>query len=146
MFKNNPASHPLMPQEILIRRIEIPEAGTVESDIDWLARSLGFASPRDREETALKVFHLIVEGAVHRAGLTSEQLALELDLTRAAVLHHVKNYIAAGLIRQDRTLYTLRTRSLLRTIEEVELDTQRIFSDLKKIAREVDERLGLVTR
>lgn len=135
-----------MAQEFIIRRLEIPESGSIESDIEWLARSLGFPGARDRDETALRIFNLLIEGAVHRMGVTSEHLASELDLTRAAVLHHIKNYIAAGLVTQERTFYTLRTRSLLKTIEEVELDTQRIFADLKKIAKEVDERLGLVTR
>ncbi len=135
-----------MIQEISLKNLQLPSKPDIEQDLNWLCRSLGFVSNRDREETAAKIFRLIVDAAVQKHALSSEEMAEKTHLTRAAVLHHVKSYVGSGVIIQERTRYILRMRSLQKTIEEIEQDTMRIFSNLKRIAKEMDENLGLPYR
>jgi predicted transcriptional regulator len=135
-----------MQQQIILKNIEPNIKPNVNDDIDWLCKSFGFVSTRDKEETALKVFNAIVEAAVKKQKLTSTQIAERSDVTRAAALYHIKNYMSSGIVVEERTTYILRIRSLLKTIEEVEIDVHRIFSKLKKIAKEIDEKLGLKYR
>jgi predicted transcriptional regulator len=135
-----------MQQQIILKNIEPPLKPDVSEDINWLCKSLGFVSKRDKDETASKIFGIVVDAAVKKQRLTSNEIANKSDITRAAALHHIKNYISSGIIVEERTTYFLRMRSLQKTIEEVELDVQRIFNNLKKIAGEIDSKLGLQYR
>ncbi len=132
-----------MHQEIVLRNLETPREENVSHDIDWVCKSFGFVTSRDKDETAAKVLQAIVHAMATKKSLSSEHLASHCDISRAAVLHHLRNYIASGLVIPDHRFYVLRTRSVTRTVEEVEFDALRIFAKLKKIAKEIDQSLGL---
>lgn len=132
-----------MHQEIILRNLETPGEEDIHDDIDWVCKSFGFVTSRDKDETAAKVLQAIVHAMAKKKSLSSEQLASHCDVSRAAVLHHLRNYMASGLVIPDHHFYILRTRSVTRTVEEVEFDAIRIFAKLKKIAREIDQGLGL---
>jgi len=48
----------------------------------------------------------------------------------------------SGLIEKNGHFYSARSRSMKRTIEEIEEDVERIFSQLKKTAEELDKQIG----
>lgn len=132
-----------MQQEIVLRNLETPADDDIQKDIGWMCRSFGFVSSRDKDETAAKVLQIIIDGATRRHMLSSEQIAQHCNVSRAAILYHIKNYISTGIIVPERRAYSLRTKNMVRTIEEIELDALRIFTKLKKIARDIDNGLGL---
>jgi len=115
-------------------------------DIDWICKSLGFVSARDSEETASKIFRAIIDAMSRDMMLSSDDISEISGVTRGAVIHHLNSYISAGIIIHRNKKYILRTRSVESTVEELEREILHVLHDIKKIAREVDQRLGLKER
>lgn len=117
-----------------------------EKDLEWICRGFGFLEPRDRKKTAYRIFKAIVEAARCNDGLSSDELAEKLALTRGTVVHHLNKMIKSGLVIHHEGQYKLRGRSLKRTIEEAQRDVNRVFEDLYKVAETIDQTLGLLSR
>ncbi len=133
-------------QKVIIQSIEPPAEPRLAEDMLWLCKSFGFMGSRDKDETSSKIFNAIVTARAAHEKLTSSQIADKSHVTRAAALYHLNNYMSSGIVIEDHATYLLRTRSLQKTIEEIELDVMRMFSQLKKIAAEIDEQLGMKAR
>jgi len=131
-----------MATRIIIKRVDTPPAGSLKDDIDFVSRSLGYFSQRDKQDTAGKIFRLLVREACKSEGLSSDQIAEKLNLTRGAIIHHLNSFIDAGIVIRHRNLYRLRNRCLQKSIEEVKEDIDRIFLEMLKIASEIDSQLG----
>lgn len=132
-----------MAYRIKLKRLETPPPGDIKSDIDFICKSFGYFSQRDKNSTAGKIFRLLVkETSGNTSGLTSDQIADRLDLSRGAIVYHLNSFISAGLVVRDRNTYRLRSQSLQKSIEEIRQDTQRIFNEMLKIAEAIDEELG----
>ncbi len=132
-----------MAYKIKLKRIEAPPPGDVKSDIDFICRSFGYFTQRDKNSTAGRIFRLLVkETAGETDGLTSDQIAEKLDVSRGTIVYHLNSFIAAGLVVRERNTYRLRSQSLQKSIEEIRQDTQRIFNEMLKIAQAIDDELG----
>ena len=132
-----------MPQQIIIKKIRSPAPGNLDSDIDYLCKSLGYFSQRDKQDTAGKIFRLLVREACEPEHcLTSDEIASKLRLTRGAIVHHLNSFMAAGIVIKEHNRYRLRSASLQKSIEEIKTDIDRIMQQMIKIAMEVDEKLG----
>ncbi|MEM3134726.1 MAG: ArsR family transcriptional regulator, partial [Candidatus Bathyarchaeia archaeon] len=79
-------------------------------------------------------------------GLTSDELAAKLSLTRGTMVHHLNKMIRSGLVIYHEGTYKLRGRSLKSTIEEAHRDINRIFENLYKVAESIDKSLNLSSR
>lgn len=132
-----------MPHKIKIKKIIIPPPGNLKDDIDFICRSFGYFSQRDKNCTAGRIFRLIVkETAGEKEGLTSDEIAEKLDLTRGAIVYHLNSFIESGLIIRVQNTYKLRSSSLQKSIEEIKSDIERIIEEMIKIADEIDSQLG----
>jgi len=131
---------------ITVWEINKPIEPQVHKDIDWICKSLGFVSPRDYDHTSSKVFNVIVLATAQGKELSSDEISELTGVTRGAVVHHLRQYLDAGLIIERKRRYSLRKRSIEKTIEEVQADMIRVLDDIKKIAIEVDKELGLKER
>ena len=131
-----------MARRIIIKRIDAPPAGSLKNDIDFVCRSFGYFSQRDKQDTAGKIFRLLVKESCRSEGLTSDEIAEQLELTRGAIIHHLNSFMEAGIVIRQRNLYRLRSRCLQKSLEEVKDDLDRIFDEMLKIAREIDSQLG----
>jgi predicted transcriptional regulator len=132
-----------MAHQIIIRRIRSPAPGSINNDIDYICRSFGYFSQRDKQDTAGKIFRLLVRDASGEAkGLTSDQIAETLQLTRGAIVYHLNNFITSGLVIREKNRYRLRSASMQRSIEEIRDDVDRMFRHMLKIASDIDEKLG----
>ena len=132
-----------MARRVHVRKLETPAPGNVDSDIDFICKSFGYFSQRDKNDTAGKIFRLLVKetsGGSH--GLRSDEIAMQLNLTRGAIIHHMSSFLSAGLVVKEKNMYRLRSQSVQRCIEEVKEDMDRIFKRMIQIANEIDERLG----
>ncbi|HDQ06506.1 MAG TPA: winged helix-turn-helix transcriptional regulator [Candidatus Bathyarchaeota archaeon] len=130
------------------RLLDIRKLATVdaEQDFKWICRSLGFLESRDKKRTAHKIFRTIVEAARHNRGLSSDELAEKLSLSRGAMVHHLNKLIKGGLVIYHEGRYKLRERNLKTTIEEINRDISRIFDNLYNVAESVDDTLGFPSR
>jgi len=129
--------------KIVIRRVERPFSGSLEQEFEWLCKSLGFFEPIDRDKTAAHIFREVVLATENHKPLTSSDIADKVRMSRGSVVNHLNNLQRSGLIVRHGRHYLARSRSMVRTIEEIEEDIDRIFAKMKKTAREIDEEFGL---
>lgn len=132
-----------MPTHVIIRKIRIPAPGTLDEDIDFICKSFGYFTERDKQDSAGKIFRMLVKEACGQSkGLTSDEIAHELKLTRGAIVYHLNSFIDSGLIIKERNRYRLRASSLQRCLEEIKEDMERMMKRMSKIAMEIDKNLG----
>lgn len=129
--------------KIVVRRVERPFSGSLEKEFEWLCQSLGFFEPIDRDKTASSLFRAVVAGTEKNRPLTSSQLAKKIGMSRGAIVNHLNNLQRSGLVVRQGRVYNARSRSMFRTIEEIEEDIDRVFEKMKKAAREIDEEFGI---
>ncbi len=129
--------------KIVIRRIERPFSSSLKKEFEWLCKSLGFFEPIDRDKTASEIFLEVVKATEEGKPLTSSQLAKRVEMSRGSVVNHLNNLQRSGLVVRQGRFYLASSRSMFRTIEEIEEDIDRIFAKMKKTAREIDEEFGL---
>lgn len=118
----------------------------VEKDLEWICRSFAFMEPRDKKKTAYRIFRAIVEAARTNEGLSSDELAENLALSRGTMVHHLNKMMKSGLVIRHEGQYKLRGRSLKSTIEEAQRDVNRVFDDVQSVAETIDDDLGLLSR
>jgi len=136
-----------MSQQITIKKILSPSPGNLDEDINYLCKSLGYFTERDKQNTAGKIFRLLVKEACETDRyLSSDEIAEKLNLTRGAIVHHLNNFISSGIVIKEHNRYRLRSVSLQKSMEEIRADIDRIMNQMIKIAKEIDDKLGLYYR
>ena len=114
----------------------------LRAEFDGFCKSLGFFEAIDKDKTASMVFRRVLEvSGINNKGISSSALARRIGMSRGSILNHLGNLKQSGLIVKHGTLYSTRSNSLLRTVEEVESDVDRVFERLKRQARLIDEHL-----
>ena len=132
-----------MARTVLVKKIRSPAPGDIDEDIDFICKSFGYFSLRDKQDSAGKIFRLLVKEACgNDEGISSDDIANELALSRGAIVHHLNSFISTGLVIKESNRYRLRSGSLQKSIEEIKEDIDRIFRQMAKIAVEIDEKLG----
>lgn len=132
-----------MTKTIQVKKVRSPAPGNIEEDIDFICKSFGYFTLRDKQDSAGRIFRLLVKEACgDKDGLTSDSIAEYLELSRGAIIHHLNNFIKSGLIIKENNLYRLRSQSVQKCIEEIKFDIDRIFTQMIKIAVDIDNKLG----
>lgn len=130
-------------QRITIINIRKPREQNVNQELQWLGSSLGLFNLRDKDKSCFRVFIELLKSSKARQTLTSDDLALRLSLSRGTIVHHINKLMESGLVIHEGNRYILRVENLKTLIEEVEKDIKRACEDLKEVAKEIDDRLGL---
>ena len=129
-----------------IRKLREPTDKDLDKDIEWVCSSLGFVTPRDQDKTAYRILKALVKASKKGKGLTSEDLTKFVEPTIGSVIYHLKKLMKAGLIIKINSGYELRMNSFLKTIEEIEKEISMTLADIKKIAKDIDQNIGLAYR
>lgn len=133
-------------RQFTVKKLREPVQKQLDQDIEWICNSLGFLTPRDQDKTAFKILKALVNSAKEGEGLTSEELAGYVEPTVGSVIYHLKKLMKAGLVVKLDSHYELRMNSFLKTIEEIEKEITITLSDIKMIAKDVDDKIGLAHR
>jgi predicted transcriptional regulator len=133
-------------KQFTIKKFKGPVENKLNDDIEWVCNSLGFVTPRDQDKTAFRILKALIQSAKQGGGLTSEELTTYVEPTIGSVIYHLKRLMSAGLVVKLDSSYELRMNSFLKTIEEIERDISSTLVDIKKIARDIDDKVGLVHR
>ncbi len=128
---------------IQIRKIEKPFSDDAREEFNWLCESLGFFEPIDKSKTASTVFKEILAATDKGLALSSTALAERVGMSRGSVINHLNNLLQAGLITKRGRFYFARSRSVFRTLKEIEEDILRVFREMEAAAQEIDERFRL---
>jgi len=132
--------------EYTILDLRIMPKVNVKQDIEWICKSFGFLESRDKEKTAARIFSELLQATKTGRGLTSDELAAKLKLSRGTMVHHLNKLMRSGLVIHHQGRYKLRAFSLQRTVEEVKRDVVRVFENINQVAKSIDENLGLLHR
>ncbi len=130
--------------QVIIRKIEQPFSDDLDKEFNWLLQCLGFFEPIDKGKTAASVFRELVKSTDKKEGLTSTQLAEKVGMSRGAVINHLNNLSRSGLILKQGSRYFARSKSLFRTIKELQDEIDLVFKKMEKTAKELDEEMGLL--
>lgn len=130
-------------QRITIVQIRKPAEHNVNQELQWFGTSLGLFNLRDKDKSTFRLFIELLKSSKASHMLTSDELAARLDLSRGTIIHHINKLMESGLVVHEGNTYTLRVENLRTLIEEIEKDIKRACDDLKEVAKEIDNRLGL---
>ena len=130
-------------QRITIANIRKPAEHNVNQELRWFGSSLGLFNLRDKDKSTFRLFIELLKSAKAKQTLTSDELASKLSLSRGTIIHHINKLMESGIVIHEGNRYTLRVENLKTLIDEVEKDIRRACDDLKEVAKEIDERLGL---
>lgn len=133
-------------KQFIIRKLREPTVKQLDKDIEWICNSFGFITPRDQDKTAFIILKALIKSAKENKGLTSEELAELVEPTIGSVIYHLKKLMKAGLVVKLDSTYELRMKSLLATIEEIEKEVSLTLADIKQIAEDIDNKVGLEHR
>lgn len=132
--------------KVVIRSVERPFSDAFDEDFNWILRCLGFFEPMDRDKTAASIFREIVKATEKGKLLSSTDIAEMVKMSRGAVVNHLSNLQRSGLIIKEGRYYKARSKSIFRTIREIEEDIDRVFRQMEQTAKELDEEMGVETR
>ena len=128
-----------MIRKVTVMRIRRGPEGNVNMDLQWLGNSLGLFGLRDKDKSCFRIFITLVKKADNP--LSSDEIAERLKLSRGTVVHHLIRLMDSGIVIREKEGYILREQSLLRLIEDVKQDTESLFSELRDVAKDIDERI-----
>lgn len=127
-------------EKITLVNHQKPLVKDVNYKLQWLGNSLGLFSDRDKDKSCFRIFITLLKS---REALSSDQLASKLNLSRGTVMHHINKLMEAGLVIKNKKNYTLREKNLTKLLDTVEEDINNILNNLKDVAENIDEKLGV---
>ena len=71
------------------------------------------------------------------------EITERIDLSRTAVIHHLKYMEESGIVVERDRNYELRVCSLCKMVDEIERDIRRSINEIRGIAKDIDEDLGI---
>ncbi len=119
-----------------------PSRFDINEELRWIGASLGLFNMRDKDQSCFRVFIEMIKNARSESGISSDELAYHLSLSRGTVVHHLNKLMQSGIVVSEKNRYYLRVDSLDALISEIEKDLERTMQDMKEIAGRVDAYLG----
>ena len=132
-----------MPEKITLYKLKKPDTHDLNLELQWFSQSLGLFGSRDKEKSCFRVFIALVEAKKQHRFLSSDEIADKANLTRATVIHHLKNLEDHGFVKEERGRYSLSSKNFSALIKAVERECRELFGELEEIAGELDRKLEL---
>tara|TARA_Y100000310_G_scaffold335593_1_gene418007 strand:- start:93 stop:485 length:393 start_codon:yes stop_codon:yes gene_type:complete len=130
-----------MVKRIVVVKIRKKHHDNVNEDLRWMGNSLGLFGIRDKDSSCFRMFIILLK---HRdKTISSDEIAEKLRLTRGTVVHHLNKLMDAGVVVREKGGYILRENSMQGVIRDMRKDMETMFGELKRAAKEIDEKLGL---
>ncbi|MDO8554389.1 MAG: hypothetical protein Q7S22_06275 [Candidatus Micrarchaeota archaeon] len=124
-------------QRILVIFLQRPQQeSTVDEDIAWICKALGFAD--DEHDLATFIFKSIIDASKNDEGITSKEIADQTKVTQAAIIYHLNSFIRTGLVVKDGRNYKLRASTLDESFEELQVDLTNRIDKMRAVAQRID--------
>jgi predicted transcriptional regulator len=130
-------------RRITIFKTTRPSHANINEELQWLGGSIGLFSLRDKDKSCFRIFITLLKNVKGKQGLTSDQLAANLSLTRGTVVFHLNKLMGAGIVNSEKNHYYLVTENLEMIIDEIKENLDKTLKELKEMAKEIDDRLEL---
>ena len=134
---------PIIHRRITITQVRKPVKKNLNEELQWIGSSLGLFNPRDKDKSCFRIFIEMLKATKANKPMSSDELAFKTGLSRGTVVHHLNKMREAGLIITSEGGYLLRVGKLEAVIDEIQKDMNRACDDMRKIARNIDDKLGL---
>lgn len=121
--------------------LEKPGSGGINDVLQWFCRSLGIFSQRDKDNSCFRVFIELLKETKKGNALSSDELAARLGIVRGTVVHHLNRLIGSGLVREDRSRYSLKSKNLKELVSNLKGDVCSVLDQLEKVGSELDRSL-----
>jgi predicted transcriptional regulator len=128
---------------ITIIRERRPSSGNLNEGLQWLGGSLGLFGLRDKDKSCFRIFITLLKVLKKGVGLSSDDLAATLKLSRGTVVHHLNRLMEAGIVTSERNKYYLVVENLSTLVDEIKSNVDKALTDLRDVAKEIDEALEL---
>lgn len=132
--------------KITVIKLRKPTEKDVNKDLQWFSESFGLFGERDKEKSCFRIFLELIKATRRKKTLSSDEIALRSNLSRATAVYHLSKLQEAGLVAYFNNKYMLRVENLENLVVEIRKDALRAFEDLQDIAKDLDEELGLIKR
>ncbi|MBT3984827.1 helix-turn-helix transcriptional regulator [archaeon] len=129
-------------QRITIVKLK-PVEENLNKELQFLSESLGLFSERDKERSCFRIFIELLKATKKKEGLSSDELAYKLNLSRGTVVYHLTRLIGAGLVVVNDNKYSLRDKNLESTLKKMKQDFVSAYEEIENAGREIDKKLGL---
>ena len=133
----------LFEKRVTIVKITKPDERDINRSLQWFGNSLGLFNLRDKDKSCFRIFIELLKASKAKDPLSSDEIAVRLELSRGTVVHHVNKLMNSGLVIREKGKYMLRVENLSELIEEIHKDVSKTCQDLRDIAQEIDRSLGL---
>lgn len=133
---------------VFVRRITIvnvrrPKEVSVNDELQWFGHTLGLFGERDRDKSCFRIFIELIKAIKATGGLSSDELADKLGLTRATVIHHLNTLMERGIVKHEGNRYIMRGDKLSLLVDDLQRDMERAVSEMRQAAKELDKLLRL---
>ncbi|MBR9691643.1 HTH domain-containing protein [Candidatus Woesearchaeota archaeon] len=133
----------LFEKRVTIIKISKPEQKDINRSLQWFGNSLGLFNLRDKDKSCFRIFIELLKASKAKEPLSSDEIALKLELSRGTVVHHVNKLMSSGMVVREKNKYMLRVENLSELVEEIHKDVSKACKDLRDVAQEIDGCLGL---
>jgi predicted transcriptional regulator len=130
-------------KRITIVQIRKPVQLSLNDELQWFGHALGLFGERDRDKSCFRIFIELIKAIKMTGGLSSDELAERLGLTRATVVHHLNALMDRGIVRHEGNKYVMRGPTLSNLVDDIQRDMDRMMNDMKRAAEELDRMLRL---
>lgn len=130
-------------RRITIVNIRKPQRVSVNEELQWFGHALGLFGERDRDKSCFRIFIELIKAIKAAGGLSSDELAERLGLTRATVIHHINALMERGIVQHEGNKYIIRGEKLTLLIDDLHRDMERTMIEMKKAAQDLDRLLQL---
>lgn len=130
-------------ERITIVSVRKPNQRSLNEELQWLAHSLGLFGERDKDRSCFRIFIELIKALKTNGGLSSDELAERLGLTRATVVHHLNSLMSRGIVVHTGVRYTMREDSLVALVDDLKRDVEKAMGELRQTAEELDRVLRL---
>jgi len=130
-------------RKITIVNVRRPNSPSVNDELQWFGTALGLFGERDRDKSCFRIFIELMKAIKLSGGLTSDELADRLALTRATVIHHLNTLMERGIVVHEGNKYVMRDEKLTLLVDDIQRDMQRAMEEMKRAAEELDRILDL---
>jgi len=130
-------------RKITIINIKKPENDNVNEELKYLGSALGLFGIRDKDKSCYRIFLELLKAAKMGVGISSDELAYRLNLSRGTVVHHLNKLIETGIAINTKSRYYLREDNLKFVITRIKKDINESINELISIAQSIDNTIGL---
>ena len=132
-----------MPDKLTLYKLKKPDKLNINSQLQWFSQSLGLFNKRDKEKSCFRIFIALVEAKKSSRYLSSDEIAEKANLTRATIIHHLKNLEDHGLIKKEQNRYSLSCKNFSSIINHLQEEFKQSLEELEETANNLDKLLEL---